>query len=240
MAGRAHNDFMVAEQTEEKTRRDFNADKSEAEALNNKTIEYQMVRQEADQTRSLYDDMLRHLKESGLLAGLHSTNISIVDWAKASDSPAKPVALLYLVGSLLAGLVFGIVAALLRDVTDTKIHDVREISRELGPLPLCVLPYQKELPAPFAEASRIEKSPLPALDRPQSLFVESLRSLRTSLMLSTQWSASTFGAGHQFPGRRGKELPQLEPGHSFCPAGKAGLVVRCQPSSSISSSQPGS
>ncbi len=184
VAGRAHNDFMVAEQTEEKTRRDFNVDKSEAEALNNKTIEYQMVRQEADQTRSLYDDMLRHLKESGLLAGLHSTNISIVDWAKASDSPAKPVALLYLVGSLLAGLVFGIVAALLRDVTDTKIHDVREISRELGPLPLCVLPYQKELPAPFAEASRIEKSPLPALDRPQSLFVESLRSLRTSLMLS--------------------------------------------------------
>jgi polysaccharide biosynthesis transport protein len=184
VAGRAHNDFIVAEQTEEKTRRDFNADKSEAEALNNKTIEYQMVRQEADQTRSLYDDMLRHLKESGLLAGLHSTNISIVDWAKASDSPAKPVVLFYVVGSLLAGLVFGVVAALLRDVTDTKIHDPREISRELGPLPLCVLPYQKELPALSGEASRIEKSPLPALDRPQSLFVESLRSLRTSLLLS--------------------------------------------------------
>ena len=184
VAGRAHNDFMVAEQTEEKTRRDFNADKSEAEALNNKTIEYQMVRQEADQTRSLYDDMLRHLKESGLLAGLHSTNISIVDWAKASDSPAKPVVLLYVVGSLLAGLLFGVVAALLRDVTDTKIHDLREISRELGPLPLCVLPYQKELPALSGEVNRIERSPLPALDRPQSLFVESLRSLRTSLLLS--------------------------------------------------------
>jgi capsular exopolysaccharide synthesis family protein len=184
VAGRAHNDFVVAEQTEEKTRRDFNADKSEAEALNNKTIEYQMVRQEADQTRSLYDDMLRHLKESGLLAGLHSTNISIVDWAKAGDSPAKPVVLLYLLGSLLAGLVFGVVAALLRDVTDTKIHDLREISRELGPLPLCVLPYQKELAALSGEAARIEKSPLPALDRPQSLFVESLRALRTSLLLS--------------------------------------------------------
>ena len=184
VAGRAHNDFMVAEQAEEKTRRDFNADKSEAEALNNKTIEYQMVRQEADQTRSLYDDMLRHLKESGLLAGLHSTNISIVDWAKASDSPAKPVVMLYLLGSLFAGLVFGVLAALLRDVTDTKIHDLREISRELGPLPLCVLPYQKELPALSGEAARIEKSPLPALDRPQSLFVESLRSLRTSLLLS--------------------------------------------------------
>ena len=66
VAGRAHNDFMVAQQAEQKTRQDFNADKSEAEALNNKTIEYQMVRQEADQTRSVYDDMSRHLKESGL------------------------------------------------------------------------------------------------------------------------------------------------------------------------------
>jgi polysaccharide biosynthesis transport protein len=184
VAGRAHNDFMVAEQTEEKTRRDFNADKSEAEALNNKTIEYQMVRQEADQTRSLYDDMLRHLKESGLLAGLHSTNISIVDWAKASDSPAKPVVPLYLLGSIMVGLVIGVLAALLRDVTDTKIQDPREISRELGPLPLCTLPYQKELPTLPGEENWIEKSPLPALDRPHSLFVESLRSLRTSLLLS--------------------------------------------------------
>jgi succinoglycan biosynthesis transport protein ExoP len=184
VAGRAHNDFAIAEQTEEKTRRDFYADKSEAEALNNKTIEYQMARQEADQTRSLYDDMSRRLKESGLLAGLHSTNISIVDWGRASDTPAKPVILLYLVCSILAGLIFGSVAALLRDVTDPRIQDLREISRELGPMPLCVLPYQKDRPVLTAGVAWIEKSPLPALDSPQSLFVESLRSLRTSLMLS--------------------------------------------------------
>ncbi|MGA3222513.1 MAG: polysaccharide biosynthesis tyrosine autokinase [Acidobacteriaceae bacterium] len=184
VAGRAHNDFAIAEQTEEKTRRDFYADKSEAEALNNKTIEYQMARQEADQTRSLYDDMSRRLKESGLLAGLHSTNISIVDWGRASDTPAKPVILLYLVCSILAGLIFGSVAALLRDVTDPRIQDLREISRELGPMPLCVLPYQKDRPVLTAGVAWIEKSPLPALNSPQSLFVESLRSLRTSLMLS--------------------------------------------------------
>jgi capsular exopolysaccharide synthesis family protein len=184
VAGRAHNDFRVAEQAEQQTRKDFNAYKSEAEALNNKTIEYQMVRQEADQTRSLYDDMSRHLKESGLLAGLRSTNISVVDWAKASDKPAKPVALLYLLGSIALGLIAGVIAALLRDVTDTRIQDLREISRELGPAPLCVLPYQKEQAALTGGAHWIEKSALPALNSPGSLFVESLRSLRTSLMLS--------------------------------------------------------
>jgi succinoglycan biosynthesis transport protein ExoP len=184
VAGRAHNDFMVAQQAEQQTRKDFNADKSEAEALNNKTIEYQIVRQEADQTRSLYDDMSRHLKESGLLAGLRSTNISVVDWAKASDKPAKPVVLLYLAGSIMLGLIFGVLAALLRDVTDTRIQDLREISRELGPAPICMLPYQKEQAVLTAGTDWGRKSALPALDSPSSLFVESLRSLRTSLMLS--------------------------------------------------------
>jgi capsular exopolysaccharide synthesis family protein len=184
VAGRARNDYLVAEQTEEKTRNDFDADKREAVALNNKTIEYQMVRQEADQTRSLYDDMLRHLKESGLLAGLRSTNISIVDLAKPSDKPAKPVALLYLLGSILLGLVFGVVGALLRDVMDTRIQDLREISRELGPLQLCMLPYQRQWASLPSGASLVAKSWLPALDRPDSLLVESLRSLRTSLLLS--------------------------------------------------------
>ena len=184
VAGRAHNDFMVAEQAEQQTRKDFNAYKSEAKALNNKTIEYQMVRQEADQTRSLYDDMSRHLKESGLLAGLRSTNISVVDWARASDKPAKPVVLLYLVGSIALGLIAGVIAALLRDVTDSRIQDLREISREVGPAPICVLPYQKEQPALTAGTGWARKSALPALDSPRSLFVESLRSLRTSLLLS--------------------------------------------------------
>jgi succinoglycan biosynthesis transport protein ExoP len=192
VAGRAHNDFVVAEQAEQKTRRDFNTTKSEASALNNKTIAYQMARQEADQTRTLYDDMLRHLKESGLLAGLHSTNISVVDWAKASDKPAKPVALLYLLGSIVVGLIVGILAALLRDVTDNNIHDLRQISRELGPTPLCVLPFQNDLPSLMGGRAWMqnssEKSPLPALERPNSLFVESLRSLRTSLMLSRSGS----------------------------------------------------
>jgi capsular exopolysaccharide synthesis family protein len=184
VAGRARSDYMVAQQAEEKTRSDFNAQKSEAEALNNKTIEYQMARQEADQTRALYDDMLRHLKESGLLAGLHSTNISIVDWAKPSDSPAKPVILLWLVGGLLAGLIFGLVAALLRDVTDPRIQDVHEITRELGPIPLCMLPYQKEQAALAGGVAWMEKSPMVALDHPHSPLVESLRGLRTSLMLA--------------------------------------------------------
>ena len=185
-----------------------------------------MVRQEADQTRSLYDDMLRHLKESGLLAGLRSTNISIVDWAKPSDTPAKPVALLYLFGSIAVGLVFGVVAALLRDVTDTRIQDLREISRELGPLPLCVLPYQKERPSLTAGTSLAAKSALPALDEP-AIPVCRVASLAPDLSaVVAEWSAPAIGAGDQPHGGRGKEFSKLEPRHPLCPARQASAVVR--------------
>src|SRR6202035_2575668 len=155
--------------------------------LNNKTIEYQMARQEADQSRALYEDLMTHLKESGLLAGLHSTNITVVDPGRPTDKPAKPVALLYLFGSMVAGMFFGAAAALLRDVTDTRVQNVMEISRETGAAPLSVLPYQKEHRGLPSGAHGMAHSPLallPTLDTPHSLFVESLRSLRTSLMLS--------------------------------------------------------
>jgi polysaccharide biosynthesis transport protein len=89
-----------------------------------------------------------------------------------------------MVGSIVLGLIAGVLAALLRDVTDTRIQDLREITRELGPAPICVLPYQKEQAALTAGTDWARKSALPALDSPRSLFVESLRSLRTSLMLS--------------------------------------------------------
>jgi succinoglycan biosynthesis transport protein ExoP len=187
VAGRARNDYVVAQQTEQNTRKDFEADKMQAETLNNKTIEYQMVRQEAEQSRSLYDDLMKHLKESGLLAGLRSTNITIVDPGRAADKPAKPVAILFVFGSLIAGLFVGAAAALLRDVTDTKIQDVREILRELGEPPICILPYQKEHASLPSRSGLFASSPLiflPTLSSPRSIFVESLRSLRTSLMLS--------------------------------------------------------
>jgi polysaccharide biosynthesis transport protein len=78
----------------------------------------------------------------------------------------------------------GSAAALLRDVTDTKIQDVMEISRELGATPLCVLPYQKERTGLPAGANMVASSPLvmlPTLDNPRSIFVESLSYLRTNL-----------------------------------------------------------
>ena len=90
VGGRARNDFVVASETEQKTLQDFHTEESHAEALNDKTIQYQLVRQEADQTRSLYEDLLRRLKESGLLpASDRPTSRSSTRGAPQTNQPNR-------------------------------------------------------------------------------------------------------------------------------------------------------
>ena len=76
IAGRAKNDFKIAESVENNARAEFNDEKQQANALNSKAIEYEMARQEAQQSRTLYQNLLGKLKEADVLAGLRSSNIT--------------------------------------------------------------------------------------------------------------------------------------------------------------------
>ena len=124
IATRAKNDFKIAESVETNARAEFNDEKQQADSLNSKAIEYEMTRQEAQQSRTLYQNLLGKLKEADVLAGLRSSNITLVDPARPTSRPAKPNVLLFLAASLMGGLLIGVCGALVRDSTDTKIQDL--------------------------------------------------------------------------------------------------------------------
>ena len=166
IAGRAKNDYAIAADVEGKARVAFAGDKSQAEALNSKAVEYEMARQEAQQSRNLYQSLLGRLKEADVLAGLRSSNITVVDPGRAPSRPAKPNVLVFLGASLCGGLVLGIGGALLRDSTDTKIQDLQVLQWQLGESPCAVLPRVQE--------KRIPTNGL--------AYREAVRALRTSLM----------------------------------------------------------
>ncbi|HEX4771139.1 MAG TPA: GNVR domain-containing protein [Bryobacteraceae bacterium] len=119
-------------------------EKSHADALNNRTIEYTMAKQEADQSRTLYEGLLGKLQEAGVLAGLRSSNISLVDPARAPARPTKPNVLLVLAGSLAGGLFLGSCLALASDSSDNKIQDLLKLQQTLGDFLLGVLPYHPQ------------------------------------------------------------------------------------------------
>jgi capsular exopolysaccharide synthesis family protein len=205
VAERAKNDYDVAHQVESAARKIYLEQKHQADLVNDKTIEYVIARKEAEESRNLYESLFRQLKQSGVLAGFRANNISLVDPARVPAKPAQPKLLLYMAAALAGGLFLGACGALVKDRVDTRIHNPMLLESDFGQIPLGMLPYYKPntsrtrhieggarpIPEPRSQRGSPNRShltdrqlQLPAIDEPSSAFVEALRALRTSLLLS--------------------------------------------------------
>jgi succinoglycan biosynthesis transport protein ExoP len=202
IAARVRNDYQVAQQIEDKDRAVYLDEKNQAESQNDKAVQYQVARQEATQSRTLYENLVSRMKEADLVAGMRSSNITLVDPARVPARPAKPNVLIYAAGSIAGGLVFGICGALFRDATDTRIQELGEMELLFGEATVGLLPFhdakaeRKRMASATtprlasAFASPLD-SPSPALivsnatiaaAEPRAAYTEALRVLCTSLM----------------------------------------------------------
>jgi polysaccharide biosynthesis transport protein len=207
IAARARNDYEAALNVERKDADDFEDQKKQAQTLNSKAIEYEITRQEAAQSRSLYENLLGRLKEADLVAGLRSSNIAPVDAARVPTKPAKPSLMLYAAAGVGGGIVLAIGAALFREATDHRIYDVSAAKAMMGGSLLAFVPQHNRLgrheralwrlsrPAPrvaggAANLTQPCSSFLIAQLEPHSGFTEALRSLRTAIENTTLSSSA--------------------------------------------------
>jgi capsular exopolysaccharide synthesis family protein len=124
----------------------------------------------------------------------------VVDPGRVPAKPVKPNVPLYLSLSLVGGAFLGSIGALFRDATDDRIQSMEMIEATLATPILAILPLvnggaarsvasylpsrsePKQLPAAADELQAARR--LPVIDGPHTAFVESLRSLRSSILLS--------------------------------------------------------
>jgi capsular exopolysaccharide synthesis family protein len=192
VSARAKSDYDIAVESETRAKESFEAQKKIALMTNDKAIQFALAKQEADESRDLYEDMLKKLKEAGVLEGLRSTNITVVDKGRMPARPSKPYAPIYLPASLGAGLFLGLMLALFVDLTDNRIHGIEELENVSHKPVIAVLPWYTL--ATTSKASRMAALSLRrngnsllapgATDEPNSFYMEAVRALRTSLMLS--------------------------------------------------------
>lgn len=83
---RAANDFRASQEAEHSLNLLYLQRKAEAGVMNDKTIEFNIAKQEADSSRNLYEDLFKRLKEAGVTEGLRSSNIAIVEPKSASKA----------------------------------------------------------------------------------------------------------------------------------------------------------
>lgn len=200
---RARSDYEIATRTENSARDAFEKQKRIANELNDKAIAYGLAKQEADGSRDVYEGLLAKLKQAGVLEGLRSTNITVVNPARVPppNRPKSPNFLLYYAAAIAAGLSFGLALAVARDMTDTRVRSLEDLERMTGAPLLGLIPaLESGRGAPLSARLKrsLEPVQLAAISREQQIatltyidspFAESLRSLRTSLLLSRSSSA---------------------------------------------------
>jgi polysaccharide biosynthesis transport protein len=194
MRERAKNEYAVAKQVEDSAERDYDTTKQQADSVNDKAVEYAIVRQEAEQSRNLYEKLLGKLREAGALEGFRSTNISVVSAALPPYKPARPNAPLYLGAALGGGLFLSCLLAFVVDLLDGKIEDIKSLESLVGHTALGILPSYTLQGRRFGllkGASYDRHNVLPAIDEPHSPYVEALRALRTSLLSSRNGAPQT-------------------------------------------------
>lgn len=191
---RAKNDYEAARGAEDKQLAVYNERKEQAERSNDRAIEYGIAKQEADNSRTLYEDLSKRLREAGVIEGLRSSNISVVSPARVSAKPSSPNPPLYLAAAIFLGLFLGACGALYSDMTDDTIQSFSGVEESLGMRLSAVLPsleasdrrslFRLPTKAGFAGGSTNMVSPLIVLEQPTSAFAEALRRLRMSILSS--------------------------------------------------------
>jgi len=186
MSERARNEYLVAQHVEASAKEVRDSEKQHATEVNDKTVQYELVRQQYEQSRDTYDKLLAKLKEANAMQGFHSNTIQVVSAAFAPSLPSVPNVPLYMGGSVAAGLFLGCLMAFLVDAMDTKIGDIQSFHSLLGQAPFGILPtfVTKRRPMHLSGYSMAlpPGESIAALKDPHSAYVESLRALRTTLL----------------------------------------------------------
>ena len=178
VSARAKSDYDVAQQTEDQTRRQYEANRRAADDLKDKTVDYTILREEANQSRTLYEDLLGKLKEAGVLQGLKASNLTVVDPGRVPSKPRKPNIPLYLALSVAIGSLFGFSGALIAESIDNRIQTVEQVEKLGVPL-VGILPKYG--------SGRNELDTLRharTLDAPKSAYSEAVRGLRSSMVIA--------------------------------------------------------
>jgi polysaccharide biosynthesis transport protein len=190
LSQRYKNEYTAAANTESMLRANFERQKQKAFDLNQGAAQYAILKHEVEATQDLYETLQLKLKQAGIVAGLASANIALVEPGQLPSRPVDPRPALDLMLGLGVGFGLGLVTAIGLETLDTTVRTSEEAESASALPSLAVIPLIR--PAGFGiESGKLSSAEgtgrirLIACTIPHSQAAESYRSLRTSLLLSS-------------------------------------------------------
>jgi capsular exopolysaccharide synthesis family protein len=139
--------------------------------LQNRSIQYNILKREVDTNRELYASLLQRYKEADVAGGVGTNNIFVVDKAGLPGAPSSPNLSHALVLALMLGVAAGCAAAYGLEFLDDKVRAVEQVE-SMGLSVLGVIPNCDNLAGDLAD--------------PRSAVAEAYRTLCTGLMFASE------------------------------------------------------
>jgi succinoglycan biosynthesis transport protein ExoP len=170
------NSYGLAASKEENLYELLGTTKSEMLDLNEKFMQYSMMKRSVDSNRVLYDTLQTSIKEQGVTEQTQTVNIWVIKKAALPLSPSKPNKKRNLLLGLILGLFSGIGLAFFIEYLDNTLNNGRQIEEKFG---LTVLGSIEELKGKGQNIDTYLR------DNLLSPLAESYRLIRSALLLST-------------------------------------------------------
>jgi polysaccharide biosynthesis transport protein len=200
-AKRIENDYQAAVDRENMLRKAFQEQQKEANEIAERSVQYNILKREADTNKQLYVGLLEKLKETGISTSLKATNIRIVDPAYPPRKPARPRVLLNLSMAALLGFCLGAGTAFLQEHLDNTLKTTEDVERFLQLPALGAVPAVDDQEKHSGVQALYDRARLLTGDKSRSngtvhwnriegngsnaLLAEAFHGLRTSVLLST-------------------------------------------------------
>ena len=180
LASSVKSDYDASLRKEETLRESYQKQKTLASALNDKSIQYNILKRGVDSNETIYNSLLQRLKETEVSSAITASNIQVVDYAQIPIIPFKPNVTLNLLIACILGIGGGVFLAFFLEYFDNTVKSSEEVRDKLK-LPVLGGVFESTSQTGSLD-SPVEK--LFLLD-PRSHIAESFRTIRTSLLLST-------------------------------------------------------
>jgi polysaccharide biosynthesis transport protein len=170
------NNAIFLKKREEALLANVEQETAKQQALYALRIEYDALKRESENNKTIYSNVLLRRNETELLSRLAANNIVFVDPAPVPTGPIKPKVILTIIFGVFGGLMAGVALAFFVNYLDDSIKSQDDVENTLG---LAFLGY-----VPNIKTNSVVERDLQAHSHPQSNAAEGFRTIRATLSLT--------------------------------------------------------
>ena len=170
-------DYRVAQASERALERQLANAKSRVQTINRKEFKLRELERDVQTNRQLYDMFFTRIKETDEAGGMESAHARVVDPGIVPRGAIKPRKTLSVILAFMASIVVGVLLVFLLDALDNTLKSPADVEERLKVPMLGAIP--------LVEGMKNMTSPLTVfMDENKGNFAESIRTIRTGLILS--------------------------------------------------------